>query len=218
MPDYVNTHVEDAIEDAEDRSFIMMVNDSVHIVGKPGGMIQNQNPKGGSLVKENRKIYVTITKYNADVIDIASVFPLYGQDYESKKNQLQQKAIAAEIKEFKYDNLTTGSILEVWDGDKLIISQQLNPSSYELERGTKLSFVVSTPEGGSFDIPNVVGLTYSRAKFAIENSKFRIGEITYANDLGIDDIENAIITDQSPVADGSKLTSGESINITVKSP
>ncbi len=218
MPDYVETHIDDALNDADDRSFVMIVNDSVHIVGKPGGIIQNQNPKGGSLVKENRKIYVTTTKYSADVIDIASVFPLYGQDYESKKNQLQQKAIAAEIKEFKYDNLTTGSILEVWDGNKLIISQRLNPDSYTLERGSRLSFVVSTPEGGSFDVPDVIGLTYNRAKWAIENSKFRIGEVTYANDLGVDDKENAIVVEQYPVADGSKLTAGASINIKVKAP
>lgn len=217
MPDYVNVHIDDAKSDANNKSFVMIVNDSVHIVGKPGGIIQNQNPKGGAEVKENRKIYVTTTKYKADVVDISSVFPLYGQDYESKKNQLQQKAIASKIREFKYDALTTGSILEVWDGDQLIISQSRNPDSYTLERGSKLEFVISSPEGASFRIPNLVGESVKSATWIAETSKFRIGNITYANDLGVDDMSKAIVVSQYPEYDGvSLLTAGESIDIVVK--
>ncbi len=219
MQSYIDQHISEAQEDAESRSFVMIVNDSVHIVGKPGGLIQNQNPKGGSRVKEGRKIYVTTTKYSPDVIELKEpILPMYGKDYESLRKQLQQKAIATEIKEFKYDPITTGTILEVWHNDEKISSSNLKLDSYKIERGSKLSFVVSSPEGGSFDIPNVIGLTYARAKWAIENSKFSIGEVTYANDLGIDDDEKAIIVEQDPVADGSKLEAGKAINLVIKAP
>lgn len=219
MPNYLDSNVTEAKHDAEKRTFQMIVNDSVHIVGKPGGLIQNQEPKGGSKVKENRKVYVTITKYKADLIDIASVLPLYGQDYESKKNQLQQKAIASEIKEFKYDPYTTGTILEVWHNDKVIIDRQLNPKSYPIERGSKLKFVVSSPEGGSHVIPPLVGRRVAEARWTVEGFKLRIGNITYANDLGVDDIGEAIIVSQSPEADGvSSLTTGGAIDIVVKAP
>ncbi len=217
LPDYIGSHISDANRDADRKSFEIIVNDSVHIVGQPGGIIHHQNPPGGSKVKEGRKIYTTITKYNADKVDIASTFPLYGQDYEAKKNQLQQKAIASEIKEFKYDPLTTGTILEVWHNGRPIITRDRDLKSYEMERGDKLAFVVSTPEGGSFVIPNLVGQTVKRARWAVENSKFRIGNITYANDLGVDDPENAVIVSQSPAYDGVTLmTSGESIDIVIK--
>ena len=70
LPDYENTLIDDANKDANKRSFEIIVNDSVHIVGRRGGMIINQNPVKGSLVKENRKIYVTITKFNPDKLTL----------------------------------------------------------------------------------------------------------------------------------------------------
>ncbi len=219
MPNYIDQHITDAQDDATSKSFEMIVNDSVHIVGKPGGLIQNQNPNGGSQVKEDRKIYVTTTKYNPDVIELKEpILPMYGKDYESLRKQLQQKAIASEIKDFKYDPLTTGTILEVWHGNEKISSSNIRLEAYKIERGSRLKFVVSSHEGGSFVIPNVEGLTYARAIWTIENSKFSVGEVTYANDLGIEDLNKSIIVRQNPVADGSKLAAGLSINLVVKAP
>ena len=63
------------------------MNDSVHIVGRQGGMIINQNPKSGSLVKENRKIYVTVTKYNPDKLTLKDLPVLYGADFEQKRKE-----------------------------------------------------------------------------------------------------------------------------------
>ena len=220
MPNYINQHISEAQEDADDRSFVMIVNDSVHIVGKPGGIIQNQNPKGGSLVKEDRKVYVTTTKYSPDVIVLSKpLLPMYGKDYESIRNQLQQKAIASRITEYKYDPITTGTILEVWHNNKKISSSSLTLDSYKIERGSMLSFVVSTSDGGTFTIPNVVGLSYSKAEWTIQNSKFKIGNVTYANkDLGVGDLQSAIIVEQNPRADGSQLESGQKIDLIVKAP
>lgn len=217
MQDYVNAHISDAQSDAKRRSFVMIVNDSVHIVGKPGGIIQNQNPPGGSYVKEGRKIYVTTTKYSADMIDIASVLPLYGQDYESKKNQLQQKAIASEIKEFRYDPLTTGTILEVWHNDQVIIDSRLDPKNYTLERGSKLQFVISSPEGGSHIVPQLVGRRLGEARWTVEALKLKIGSIKIANDASVTDIENAVIISQYPDADGiTTLNTGDAIDVVLK--
>ena len=217
MPDYINQHISEAQEDADDRSFKMIVNDSVHIVGKPGGIIQNQNPKGGSLVKEDRKVYVTTTKYSADVIVLSKpLLPMYGKDYESIRTQLQQKAIASEIRDFVYDPLAPGTILEVWHNNKKISSSSLTLDSYKIERGSRLSFVVSTSDGGTFTIPNVVGLSYSQAEWTIQNSKFRIGKVS--PELNNENLESAIIVEQYPRADGTQLESGQAIDLKVKSP
>jgi beta-lactam-binding protein with PASTA domain len=219
MPNYINSHIKEADSDAQKRSFQMIVNDSVHIVGKPGGIIQNQEPKGGSKVKENRKIYVTVTKYKADIIDIASIFPLYGQDYESKRSQLQQKSIATEIKEWAYDPYTTGTIMEVWHDDQKIIDRSLNPKNYKLERGSKLFFVVSTPEGGAHIIPDLRGMTVNEARFIAETNKLTIGDIAYSNNDVVNSIDDAIIISQYPESDGiSTLTTGGAITITIKAP
>ena len=60
LPEYVEWNIKDAKADAEKNSFDIVVNDSAHIVGKAGGMIIDQNPNAGAMVKENRKIYLTL--------------------------------------------------------------------------------------------------------------------------------------------------------------
>lgn len=217
VPSYVDTHISDARHDAERKSFQLIVNDSVHIVGEPGGIIQNQNPKGGAEVKKNRKIYVMTTKYQADQVDLASVYPLWGQDYDTKLKQLQQLAIACEIKEYRYD-LTNGTILEIWHNGKKIIDRQMNPESYKIDRGSKLQMVVSSPQGGAHIVPNLVGKTVSESRFVLQTERLTLGAITYANDLGVDNEDAAIIVSQTPPADGTTtLPTGTPVNVTVKS-
>jgi len=45
MPNYIGINHVEAKKDAEKKSFVLIVEDSLHIVGKPGGEIIDQNPK-----------------------------------------------------------------------------------------------------------------------------------------------------------------------------
>ena len=90
LPDFNDMHLRDASILATEKTFQIIVNDSTHIVGMPGGVIINQNPKAGSQVKENRKIYVTATKYQSDLIRMKSLPELYGREYEQKRKALKQ--------------------------------------------------------------------------------------------------------------------------------
>lgn len=215
MPNYIDIHLDDARLSANERSFEIIVNDSVHIVRKPGGLIQIQNPRPGSLVKEKRKIYVTTTKYQADLVDLSDM-TMYGQGYEMIKSALERKGVRTKIRDYKYDPLTNNAILEVWQDDKLLISQSMNPDQIKLEKGSALEFILSTPEGGSEVVQNLVSRTVNTARFM---HQYLTLDITYANDLGVDDVEKAIIISQSPRADGvTSLTHGSKIQVTVKAP
>ncbi len=215
IPDYKEQQINVAKKDAATRTFEIIVNDSVYIVGKPGGIIQNQNPPGGSEVKKGRKIYVDITKYQADIVEIADALPMYGQSYELKKAELQRKSIFSEIKEFRYDGLSNNTILEVWNGNELLISAQKDIKSLRLPKGTTLSFVVSTPEGGSHEIPLLVGNSVKTARWMVESNKLRLGSISWQGERG--ETEEAEIISQDPEHDGiSAISTGSSINITVK--
>lgn len=216
MPNYIDRPVSYAIQDAKRQSFELIVNDSVHIVGKEGGVVINQNPSGGSFVKSGRKLYVTITKFKPDVVDISEVFPLYGQDYEMKKTELQRKSISSQIKEYRFDPLTNNSILEVWKDGELVISRDLDPNSLTLEKGSVLDFVLSSPEGGTHEIPDMVGVTVKRARWIANKFKLNIGSISVEGEQP-DDIESAIVLSQSPVPDGvSTMSTGDSIDLIVK--
>src|SRR5690606_23026533 len=56
LPDYTGMDLELARKDASRKSFDLVVDASVHMVGRKGGEILSQNPEGNSKVKENRKI------------------------------------------------------------------------------------------------------------------------------------------------------------------
>ena len=217
LPNYVDQRLIEAIDDAEQRSFQIIVNDSVHIVGKPGGLIQNQNPKGGSLVKQNRKIYVTTTKHQPDIVDIAEILPLYGQDYDMKSAELQRQSISSTVKETKYDPLADNIILEVWQDGEMLISRQRNPESLQLEKGSRLEMVVSTKEGRQYLIPNLVGKSVRDARNILDLMRIRMGSINTIDGRPVDNVETAKIVRQNPEFDQvSFITVGDAVDIVIE--
>ncbi len=213
MPDYVSQHIDEAIKDAENRSFQIIVNDSVHRVGMPGGLILNQNPIADSQVKENRKVYVTTTKYSADKIMLKSLPTLYGNNYDRKKKELQYQDIFAKVKEQKYDSGEPNHILEVWYKGKKIVDRVGKKNNVEISKGDTLSFVISKNSGANVLIQDLICMDLMTARTYLELNSLRIGSVGGAI---IENEKLAYIVDQSPRADGiSTLTQGEYINVTV---
>ncbi len=215
MPDYVGTQLEEATKNAEDKTFEIVVNDSTHIVGKPGGEILDQNPKGGAKVKENRKIYVTITKFNADRIKFSDLPTLYGRDFEQKRKELQHLNINANIKKFTYDPGEPNHILEVWYDGKIIANRDIERNDVEIEKGGTLDFVLSEQSGGTAAVVDVRCMTVGKARFLLKNLKFDLGEIEPASLAGDD---NAIIVEQEPYYDpGRVIERGTKFKVKVSS-
>lgn len=200
LPNYVNQQVKKAQEDASSRSFEIIVTDSIHKVGKPGGLIIDQNPSAGSKVKEKRKIYVNITKYSADRISVADLPTLYGNDFDQKRTELKYLDITSRIKSEKYDPGEPNHILEVWyDGD-LIISNNVLKTDKQIEKGGTLDFVISKREGGSALVPDLVCKRYIEAESNALLSKFQIGTVNEVGD--IQDRNTAYVVKQDPAYDG----------------
>lgn len=213
LPDYVDTYIRDAKKNAEKNSFQIIVNDSVHIVGRRGGMIINQNPKAGSRVKENRKIYVTITKFNPDKLTLNDLPVLYGADFEQKRKELRYQEINAVIDGYKYDPGEPNYILEVKYNDEVIVSHNVDRRDVEIEKGGTLHFILSEQSGGTTKIPDLVCMTIAEARFYLAASKLKLGEISAA---GIDNIEQAYIIIQSPAYDPVAIIDmGSPINVEV---
>lgn len=216
LPDYRDVRLEEAIADAQKKSFQIIVNDSVHIVGKEGGLIQNQNPPGSATVKQRRKIYVTVTKYNADVVDLATLLPIYGQPHEMVKAAFERKGISSTIKGYRYD-LTSDQVLEVWQGENLLIHADTPPEQIPIEKGSQVSFVLSSAEGGEQVIPDLLGLTVRQARFVLNRNKLRIGSVYAEGGATLSDPERAIILRQIPEpASGRTIGIGESVDLIVE--
>lgn len=209
LPNYIGKSVDDAVQDAQDKTFEIVVNDSIHRVGQPGGLILNQNPKGGSIVKENRKIYVMVTKHQADIVMSEHLTAsLYGQDFHMIKSRLENQEFKTLIKDTRYDRGAPNHILEVWYGGKNITDRK----GIQIEKGSTISFVLSKNDEGQLDVPDLVCQTLEEATLLLDFSKLSVGDI-----VPFDDISNengAYIYKQEPSSGlGKKITMGSSITL-----
>lgn len=216
LPSYVGQLYVDAKKDASDQSFELIINDSLHIVGKRGGEIISQNPNQGQLVKENRKIYVDVTKYTADTYSLKKDIPtMYGQEYERTKGKLSNLQITTTIKSRRADKSYSNHILEVWYEGQLIDGQNGRKPGVKIRKGSQLDFVVSKSVGAEIPIPDwtcrQLGIVLTLARF----DKLNIGEIEVKGLVTSRD--SAWIVRQFPAPDPlSRIETGQSIDIIIQ--
>ena len=214
LPKFIGMDITDAQEKAEDLSFEIIVIDSIFVVGKKGGLITDQSPKPSSLVKENRKIYVTVTKFGSEMVKVSDLPTLYGNPFEQKKTELKYRDIDCIIKDYAYDPGEPNHILEVWYKGELIISKDQKKSDISIAKGDKLECIVSRRDGGEVTIPDLKCLEVNEARFLLETSKLDIGDIIKRGTSEPDAVLYVIA--QSPPYDGiSNIKMGEKVNVTV---
>jgi beta-lactam-binding protein with PASTA domain len=214
MPQLEGMTYQEARKEANKKTFDLIITDSVFLIGKKGGLIQKQNPEAGSEVKENRKIYVTVTKFNPDLVKVKDLPTLYGNDFSQKKTELEYRGIKSTIKSRKYDPGEPNHILEVYYNDELIINSEVLKTEVEIEKGGTLDFVVSDSGGGEITIPSVKCMTLAEADFLLDQSKLKVGDVITNGE--ITDRNGAYILSQNPPYDGiSKIEMGKSIDLTI---
>ncbi|MBP7239781.1 MAG: PASTA domain-containing protein [Saprospiraceae bacterium] len=214
MPDYTGYQYEDAVRDAARNKFRMSIRDSIHILGKPGGVVVSQNPDVGSLVKSNRMIYVTITKRSPDKILSSRLPEMYGKNYERKKKELEEHfEIKSRIVDTKYDPGDPGQILEVRYKGKVVFDSKRRDNTIQIDKGDYLEFLISAKSGGEVEIPDLTCKTYEEALFLLDNLGLTIGEVI--KEGTIDDLNSAYVIAQYPVADGTMIEMASTIQLTV---
>lgn len=214
MPDFVSENIYKAEEIAKSNHFRLVVSDSIFIVGKKGGIIMDQNPKAGSLVKENRKVYVTITKYDVETVRTSDLPVLYGNPYEQKKTELKYQDIESKIRDFKYDPGEPNHILEVYYNNQLIFSRDQKLDDILINKGDTLEFVISRKDGGDVTIPDLRCKTLEEARFILESSKLTLGDVVYKSES--DDDHAVYVISQSPPYDGiTNIKMGDRVALTV---
>jgi len=215
MKDYIGINYKEAAKDAKKHSFELIVKDSVHRVGKPGGLIIAQNPQGGSLVKENRKLYVDITKYNADEYDLTELSKMYGREYNNKVKELSYLNINTKIKGHRHDPGTPNHILEVWYDGRMIDGASGRKSGVKIKKGGTLEFVLSKIDGGAVPLPDLVCKQYGQVNFILSIHKLALGGIERAGAITERD-KAYIIAQNPPFSEGSTINMGQTIEITIQ--
>ena len=103
VPDFVGLKMTDAEYFAGRRDLQIIVNDSLHVSAYPGGVILDQLPKGGVVVKPGRKVYVTVNSMRQRMVAVPYVA---GRSLRQAKNMLETAGLTIDHLEYAEDIAT----------------------------------------------------------------------------------------------------------------
>ena len=185
-PYVVGQYVDDLDDmDYGDLNLEFVIIDSIYQKNHRGGFILRQDPDSGSLIKNGRKIYLTVTSFvpdNAIVPDLRSL------------------SVRHAISQLENVGLHGGRITIVDDPHHVVLQQKYKGRNVNegrrLEKGAMIDLVVGRGSGSGMSIaPYLVGMSPTKARSNILSASLNVGAEHYD---GITDMSRAIVYKQSP--------------------
>ena len=201
-PYVVGQYVDDLDDmDYGDLDLEFVIIDSIYQQNHRGGFILRQDPDSGSLIKNGRKIYLTVTSFvpdNAIVPDLRSL------------------SVRHAISQLENVGLHGGRITIVDDPHHVVLQQKYKGRNVNegrrLEKGAMIDLVVGRGSGSGMSIaPYLVGMSPTKARSNILSASLNVGAEHYD---GITDMSRAIVYKQSPSYTGrAEVAYGTSIEL-----
>ena len=180
VPDFVGLRLNDAEYFASRRDLQIVINDSLHVSAYPGGVVLDQLPKGGVVVKPGRKIYVTINSVRQPMVAVPYVA---GRSLRQAKNMLETAGLTIDFLEYTED-LATNYVLAEYVGGVEVLEE----SDMRVEKGSGVVLRVGVAENDTYtSVPQILGRTLFEAKSRLWESGLNIGEINF--DEGVQTLE-----------------------------
>ena len=173
VPDFVGLRMNDAEYFAGRRDLQIIVNDSLHVSAYPGGVVLDQLPKGGVVVKPGRKVYVTINSLRQQMVVVPYVA---GRSLRQAKNMLETAGLTIDHLEYIEDIATNYVLGEVVDGVE-VLEDSLEVRT-EMGSGVTLRVGVAPNDTGTI-VPQLLGRTLFEAKSRLWESGLNVGEIEF---------------------------------------
>lgn len=164
---------------------------------EPGDVI-SQSVEAGTMVKEGYTVRVTVNNI-AEEVEVRNYLSL---NYEDVLDQLESHGL--ELDETEYEEVEEDEVGK-------ILSQDLKVGDM-VSTGTKISFVVGqAKEVKKVEMPDLIGLTETRAEALLRQYKLEIGEVT--EDYS-DKVDKNEVMDQS-VEPGQEIEEGTKIDVVI---
>ena len=172
VPDFVGLQLNDAEYFAGRRDLEIIINDSLHVSAYPGGVVLDQLPKGGVVVKPGRKVYVTINSSRQRMVAVPYVA---GRSLRQAKNMLETAGLTIDHLEYAEDIATNYVLAEFINGEEVLEESELQA---EMGSGVVLRVGVSATDTATV-APQVLGRSLFEAKSRLWESGLNIGEIVF---------------------------------------
>jgi len=185
LPDMVGADIEDMRAD-NSLAVEYVIVDSVYNEHDAGGRILTQDPKGGTMVKKGRKVYVTITAYAADKTFLPDLC-----DLSLRQAVSQLYSMGLQGGELRFvESPDRNAVLSLSQNGRTLQAGQ------EVSRGSRIDMVVGLgDEGGYAVVPFVIGKTAKEARREILASSMNVSREVY--DAGASRA-NAVVYRQVP--------------------
>jgi len=169
--------------------------------GQPVGTVVDQNPSAGAVVKEGRRVYLTLS--GGEVL--VNVPALRGRSLRDAKFALERQGLkVGEVRLATSDTYPQNTIIE-----------QALPEDRRVPRGTLIGLTVSQGRSTSeATVPVLEGKTLAEAQRLLEGAGLAIG--TVSRQVSSDILPNTVI-EQVPAA-GTTLPRGRRVDVIVVQP
>lgn len=201
LPDMVGANIEDMRAD-DSLAVEYVIVDSVYNEHDDGGRILTQDPKGGTMVKKGRKVYLTITAYSADKTFLPDLCDL---------------TLRQAVSQIYSSGLQGGTLRFVESPDRnAVLSASQNgrtlQTGQEVTRGSRIDLVVGLgDENGYAVVPFVIGKSAKEARREILSSSMNVGREVF--DAG-SSRANAVVYRQVPGYTGiTRFSLGSEVTI-----
>jgi len=195
VPNLIGKHQDEAVNLLEDNSLNPIVSGPRYSDEFPIDHVIYQKPEVGSIVKENRRVYIVISGGN----------PLTKMPYLIDKTLRDAKVTVERL------GFVLNEIIEVKSEvpANTVIEQYPNEGT-NLQKGTKINLTVSVgPSVGMVRVPDLIGLSYKEAELTLRDNSLNVGKINYQDSHNM--LPNTIIA-QYP-AKNKLISVGESIDL-----
>ncbi|MBX3008187.1 MAG: PASTA domain-containing protein [Melioribacteraceae bacterium] len=195
VPNLVGKHKDDAVRMLEDANLQPIVQTSRFDENISRDHVMFQKPNAGALVKENRRIYLTISGGSAQ-IRVPSLI----------SKTVRDASLTLERMGLKIGNVDP--IESEFPAD-LIVEQSIVPGR-EVDQGSVIHVKISIgPQIGMIRVPNILGKSLAEAENILRLNSLHIGTKTYIYSSTL--LPNTIV-DQQP-SENSIIAVGDSISV-----
>jgi len=203
LPGFYGVHIQDLDSICQELDLRYIIIDSVFNKKEEKGIILEQDPRAGTNVKENRRIYFTINALQNKVI----TFP-YITDLSLRQTVRKLESLGLVVGELEYKPDLAKNV---------VLNQKVNgiqiKEGQELFLGTIVDLVIGSGlSDKTTSIPNLLGLNLQQAQTEIKVASLNLGAVIF--DEGIIDSTNAMVYKQNPkLNEKIKVKLGTSIDI-----
>jgi eukaryotic-like serine/threonine-protein kinase len=195
VPNVLGKEKDEAIKMLEDAGLTVVVQTPRYDQKYPKNHVIFQKPVANSIVKSNRRVYITCSGGD----QLVTMPPLVGKTIRDAKASLERLGFTLG----KID-----SVASEFPAD--IIAEQQYPEGREVAKGTSVNIKISVgPQAGMIRVPNILAKSFSDADRILRENNLRVGIRTYIHSPSM--LPNTIV-DQQP-GEGTLVKFGDSVNV-----